>query len=383
MFQKKQAYNRPRILKRNCSRNVTKKPESNYKIITSLSQWREISGCFEQSRWLGLDTEFMRERTYYPQLCLVQMAGEKMSVCLDPLSFNFAEIISGILSDRRIVKILHSSSQDIEVLGQYCDIRINNLFDTQLAAEFCGIEAQIGYAALVNELLGIELPKSQTRSNWAKRPLTPKQIEYSFNDVNYLKPLYDRLTRTLDEKSLFAWFEEEQRNELEKMAGFEIRPEQAYLNFKASNRLNARAQQLVKVLLNWRELTAQSSNKPKHWIIKDRAITDIAMKMPENMDSLESIVAQDLRFNKKYLAELYNLIDSAVHLPSVAVWADSGPLTESQKKQISSLRKDIMRKSEQFEIPSTRLATRKDMVEFVQTGQGRLAQGWRAELMNG
>ena len=225
---------------------MIKKLKSDNKLITTLSQWQEISGYFEHSAWLGLDTEFMRERTYFPQLCLVQIAGEQMSVCLDPLSFDFSEIISEFLAAPEIVKIIHSASQDIEVLGHYCDMTIKNLFDTQLAAEFSGMEPQIGYAALVQQLAGIELPKSQTRSNWAKRPLTAKQIEYSFNDVNYLKLLYDRLNQILTEKSLCEWFKEEQQSELERMAGFKINPDQAYLNFKASNRLNTQAQQLVK-----------------------------------------------------------------------------------------------------------------------------------------
>lgn len=323
----------------------------------------------------------MRERTYYPQLCLVQMACDEMSVCLDPLSFDFKDIISNLLADRRIVKILHSSSQDIEVLGQYCDICINNLFDTQLAAEFSGIQAQIGYAALVQQLLGIELPKSQTRSNWAKRPLTPLQIEYSFNDVNYLKPLYDRLNQILAENSLADWFMEEQQNELERMAGFQIDPEQAYLNFKASHRLDSQAQQLVKTIVNWREHTAQAANKPKHWIIKDKTITEIAMKMPEDLNALKSITAEDFRFNKKYLAELFGFIEKSRHQPADAVWSSSAQLSELQKQQINSLRKKILSKSAQYKIPSTRLGTRKDMIEFVQTGQGRLARGWRAKVM--
>ena len=361
---------------------MNKKLSSNDKFITTLSQWHEISTCFDQSTWLGLDTEFMRERTYYPQLCLVQLACDEMSVCLDPLGFDFADIISKFLADRRVVKIIHSSSQDIEVLGQYCDVKITNLFDTQLAAEFSGMEAQIGYAALVHKLAGIELPKSQTRSNWAKRPLTPMQIEYSFNDVYYLKPLYDRLTQLLNEKSLIGWFREEQQSELERMADFNIQPEQAYLNFKASHRLNSQAQQLVKTIVNWREKTAQVTDKPKHWVIKDKTITQIAVNMPENMDTLKSITAEDFRFNKKYLVELFGLIENSGHQPVIDVWSGSGQLSEMQKQEINSLRKKIISKSEQYKIPSTRLGTRKDMVEFVQTGQGRLAHGWRAEVMD-
>ena len=360
---------------------MNKKLKSNNKFISTLSQWDNISNSFEQSTWLGLDTEFMRERTYYPQLCLVQMACEEMSVCLDPLSFDFADILSAFLADSGIVKIIHSASQDIEVLGQYCDTRINNLFDTQLAAEFSGMESQLGYAALVQHLIGIDLPKSQTRSNWAKRPLTALQIEYSFNDVDYLKPLYDRLNNLLIDKSLSDWFWEEQQSELKRMAGFKIEPALAYMNFKASHRLNSRAQQLIKTIVNWREKTAQAADKPKHWIITDKTITQIAFDMPDNLDALKLITAQDHRFNRKYLPELLNFVNNSEQLPAVSVWSNSGQLTEQQKQQINSLRKKIINKSEHYNIPPTRLGTRKDMVEFVQTGQGRLANGWRAQVL--
>ena len=325
----------------------------------------------------------MREKTYYPQLCLVQMACEHMTVCLDPLSFDFASDISKLLANQKIVKILHSSSQDIEVLGQYCGRRINNLFDTQLAAEFCAMDAQIGYATLVQELIGVTLPKSQTRSNWAMRPLTSLQIDYSFNDVKYLKLLYDKLSSSLRQSSASDWFKEEQHNELERMSNFNPDPQQAYINFKASHRLNSQAQQLVKTIVNWRECIAQEKNKPKHWIIKDKSITEVAMKMPESLNALKSVMAEDLRFSKKYLPVLLDFIEKSRDLDDhVTVWTNHGKLSESQKQQINSLRKKIMSKSEQHQIPSTRLGTRKDMVEFVQTGQGRLAQGWRAQVLD-
>ena len=361
---------------------MNKKLQSNNKFITTQSQWDEVSAFFEQSTWLGLDTEFMRERTYYPQLCLVQMSCEELSVCLDPLSFDFVQIISKLLADRQIVKILHSSSQDIEVLGQYCGVQIDNLFDTQLAAEFCAMDAQIGYAALVQNLVGIELPKTQTRSNWAKRPLTAMQIEYSFNDVKYLKPLYDKLNLFLKDNATTDWFNEEQQNELERMANFNLNPQLAYVNFKASHRLNPQAQQLVKAVVNWREQTAQTKDKPKHWIIKDKTITDIAIKMPENLSELKAITADDMRFNNKYLADLFNFIEEHREQKLVdAVWINNGKLSESQKQQVASLREKILSKSAHYKIPATRLGTRKDMVEFVQTGHGRLAQGWRAQVM--
>lgn len=323
----------------------------------------------------------MRERTYYPQLCLVQVACEQMAVCLDPLCFDFSDIISEFLADPGMVKILHSASQDIEVLGHYCETQINPLFDTQLAAEFSGLQPQAGYAALVKQLSGVELPKSQTRSNWAKRPLSTKQIDYSINDVKYLKPIYDQLKQQLSANSRYDWFKEEQQSELERMAAFKIDPAQAYREFKASHRLDARAQQFIKSVVNWRENTAQQADKPRHWIVSDKTITELAKKMPQNMASLRSITSGDRRFNNKYLSELLTLLQQSSDLSADAIWSDGGHLSTTQKKQVNELRENISIKSRQLNIPATRLGTRRDMVEFVKTGQGRLAQGWRVQAL--
>ena len=361
---------------------MNKKLELNNKIITSLNQWNQVESGFYDSPVLSVDTEFMREKTYYPQLCLVQLATDTISVCLDPLAFDLSKPLAAILENESITKILHSASQDIEVLGQYCDTRIVSLFDTQLAAEFAGVADQIGYSALVSQLLNVDLPKSQTRSNWAKRPLSEKQIEYSLNDVRYLIPLYNDLSERLTASNKYNWFVQEQAAELMRMSKFNVAPEHAYKQFKVSHRLNSSAHQFVKTLVNWREHEAQRTDKPKHWIVKDSIISQIAEQMPDELHILESLLSQDPRFRKKYVTPIYDLLNESRQSKKETIWVTKKQLTEAQKQEVTLLRKKIKQLAERFKLPPTRLGTRKDMVEYIQTGGGRLAQGWRAELLN-
>ncbi len=361
---------------------MDKKLQSENKIISSLAQWQGVKKYFTHTSWIGLDTEFMRDRTYYPQLCLVQLSCDEVDICLDPLAFDCSSILPDILEDKSIIKIIHSASQDIEALGYYCNGEINNIYDTQLAAEFCNLTPQMGYASLAKELLKVELPKSQTRSNWAKRPLTQKQIEYSFNDVIYLKPLYDNLNQNLADSNKATWYEQEQAYELNRMRKFRIDPENAHLNFKSSHRLEAKNQQVVKQILTWREGIAQQVNRPRHWILTDKSIAEIGAILPNDLDSLQLITQDDQRFNKRYIADILKCINLGLKQPDERVWQHREQLTEPQKQQVSALKRRLENQAFKYNLPATRLATRKDIVDYVRDGKGRLAEGWRKEILN-
>ncbi len=360
---------------------MDKKLKTEHKIITSISQWENIAECFISSDWIGVDTEFMRDRTYYPQLCLVQLSSPELTICIDTLAFDSSALLASILADKNITKIIHSASQDIEVLGYYCDSNISNIYDTQLAAEFCNLTPQLGYASLVKELLDIELPKSQTRSNWAKRPLTERQIDYSLNDVCYLKTLYDWLNDRLEQSQKLNWFKQEQEFELERMLQFHLEPSQAYKNFKSSHRLADQNQQVIKQLVIWREQTAQNRNRPKNWILSNSSISEIGKTLPQDLYTLQSILADDPRFAKQYLDDVLKNIKLGLKKPQQPVWKEREQLTEPQKQRVRQLRQKLEYKAEKYQIPATRLATRKDVVDYVSNRTGRLTKGWRKELL--
>jgi len=159
------------------------------------------------SDWLALDTEFVRDRSYYPRLCLLQVANEEVVACIDPLALpDMAELFS-VIYDPGITKVFHAGRQDLEILYHLFGKLPQPLFDTQIAAALLGWGDQIGYGALVKAMLGVELPKAHSRTDWSIRPLSPEQIRYAADDVRYLRQLYQRQRQRLDELGRTEWLE--------------------------------------------------------------------------------------------------------------------------------------------------------------------------------
>ena len=157
----------------------------------------ELCAQLRGSAWITLDTEFIRERTYYPQLCLIQVANESVIACIDPLALPDLAPLEALLADPQVLKVLHAASQDLEIFYHRMGRVPAPLFDTQVAASVLGLGEQIGYGRLVQELLGVELDKSHSRTDWSRRPLEPEQLRYAADDVRYLLQLYPRMQTEL------------------------------------------------------------------------------------------------------------------------------------------------------------------------------------------
>ena len=158
-------------------------------IIRSADELTAFIDAIGRTGWVAMDTEFLRERTYAPELCLIQAANDELTGCIDPLALDDLSALGALLADPAVVKIFHSCRQDLEALDTRTAIRAGNLYDTQLAAAFCGYGDQASYAALVEAVCGVRLPKSHTRTDWSRRPLSGAQLEYAMDDVKYLSPL--------------------------------------------------------------------------------------------------------------------------------------------------------------------------------------------------
>ena len=219
---------------------------------------------------LSIDTEFLRERTYFPQLCLIQVASERQAWCIDAIAVDDLSPFMQMCKSTAITKILHSARQDMEIFCMQSDDVPMPIFDTQIAATFSGRADQISYAALVEELFGVSLDKSQTRTNWVKRPLREEQITYALNDVVYLNQMREMLTNDLDAKGRRDWFEEDSL-ELGNVAMYVVEPENAWQKVKGAGNLSAEAFKRVMALAAWRERTAKHQNLPRSWVIKDAA----------------------------------------------------------------------------------------------------------------
>lgn len=263
---------------------------------------------------IGLDTEFMRERTYHAELCLLQAATPRHCACVDPLAIESLAPLAAVLGAAGPVKILHAARQDLEVLWAAVG-RVAPVFDTQVAAALAGFPAQVGYAELVRRLLGHELAKAHTRADWSRRPLSPDQISYALDDVRYLAPLRDALLERLDGLGRIAWLEEELQAIVEP-SGFAVDPEQAWRRLKGVQALDPGRQRLAKSLAAWRERHAIDRNRPRGWILDDAALKEIVASVPRDADALVAIAGLPQGIAQRSGAELLALVhDAAIEEP--------------------------------------------------------------------
>lgn len=268
----------------------------------------QICGQFQSCSWLAVDTEFERSRTYYPQLCLLQIAGEGTTAVIDCLAVTDLEPIFAVLYDSAIVKVFHAARQDLEIFFHIKGELPVPLFDTQLAAQLLGYENQIGYANLVQKLLDVELAKSQTRTNWKRRPLSSKQLEYAADDVIYLAQVYHLLRKRLNDEQL-ALLDGECRT-LTRAELYLPAPESMWLKIRNARRLDSDIQAVLQQLAAWRERTARKENRPRNWILQDYTLVEIAQAQPASQRALARISGlheQVLKRHGKTLVEIAGL----------------------------------------------------------------------------
>lgn len=254
--------------------------------------------AFAASPFLCIDTEFHRETTYYSKLALIQMADAHTTVVVDVLAIDNLDPIKALLQNTAITKVFHAAYQDIEIFLHDLDCVPDPVFDTQVAAPLMGMNDQIGYGGLIKELLQVELDKSQSRTDWLQRPLSPKQIEYAAHDVYYLAQAYVLLTEKLTELGRLDWLAEEFR-ELANPDTYVTTDADMWKKIKGVNKLHGQQLAILQAITAWRETTAKQRNKPRRRIVADDVLTDIAR---QRCDSAEKILAlrslRNSRFNR-------------------------------------------------------------------------------------
>ena len=227
-------------------------------------------GMLRAADWIVLDTEFLREKTYYPKLCLLQVATPDSVACIDPLALDELTPLLEILFDEGITKVMHSGRQDMEIFYHLAGKLPSPVFDTQIAALMLGYPEQVGYASLVKGELGIELDKLHTRADWTQRPLSDDQIQYAADDVIYLVEIYQRLSEKLATLGRRDWLLEDFQR-LTDADLYDNPPADAWQKVKGGNRLRGDSLSIMQALAGWREQVAQQKNRPKGWILRDDA----------------------------------------------------------------------------------------------------------------
>ncbi len=339
-----------------------------------------LARALEHADSIGLDTEFMRERTFFPGLCLLQLSAAADIWCVDTLRCSLEPLVPALTSAASR-KVIHSARQDLEAF--YLNVKdaparvISPVFDTQIAAGCIGLKPQIGYADLVKTLLDVSLPKGQTRTDWSRRPLTPAQMEYAADDVAYLNEIAERLSERLRTLGREQWVIEDCRA-LEDPLLYEPDPADAWKRLRALRKLPPAMRARAKVLAVWREKTARLRNLPRGWILTDEALFQTAESLPPTAAALAAALSSRRPMSEP-LAEtlLEELRAGAAEDGSAAPAEDLRP-TPEQKALAERLAAVVDAHAAELGISAEILATRGEL-KALAMGDRRVAalSGWR------
>ncbi len=343
----------------------------------------ELCKEIESTHWIVLDTEFMRENTYYPQLCLLQIATQDKLACIDPLALTHLDPILDIIYNPNIIKIMHACSQDMEIFYHLRGSLPSPVFDTQVAAPLLGFPPQVGYARLIEDLLGIKLDKTHTRTDWSRRPLSQEQLRYAADDVLYLSQAYPLLHEQLNERSRLEWLQEDFAA-LSDAGPYSKPPHDAWLRIKGSNRLSGKQLSVLQALAEWREQTARETNRPRSWLMRDDILLDMARQRPTSTEALSHIRGLNERTLRKYRDTLLEIIKHAMTQTAEKVHQPPRPtpLTTDQESLVDILMAVVRQRASEQSISPSVLASRKDLENLVRgEGQPSITQGWKAAMV--
>ena len=335
------------------------------------------------SPWLAVDTEFLREKTYYPKLCLLQIANESLIACVDPLAIPDLSPLFDILFDPAIVKVLHSARQDYEIFFHLQGRLPAPVFDTQVAAAICTGDEQISYAALVEQVTGETLEKDSTRTDWTQRPLSAQQLKYAQNDVRYLGVIYQQQLSDLQEQGILHWHESECQALVEATT-YQVAPQNMWLRIKESRRMRPAQLPVLQALAAWREELAVERDKPRKWILRDEVLVELSRSLPETENALHGVKGLSERFLAHHAQTILSLINHAKQLPKsqwprVPKRAKRSPEEEAMEDVMMAL---IRKCAMDHGVASSILGGRKDLEALLDGNSScRFLHGWRYEAI--
>ncbi|WP_137221019.1 ribonuclease D [Shewanella sp. MEBiC00475] len=341
---------------------------------------------YQQSTLLVLDTEFVRTRTYYAKLGLIQAYDGKTLALIDPVAITDLSPFWKLLTDPKIVKLVHSCSEDLEVFAHYGDCQPNPLFDSQIAASLSGLGYGLGYAKLAESCLQVEIDKGESRTDWMKRPLSDAQLQYAANDVYYLYQLYPQLQEKLAANNRLEWlFEESQRMTEGRLSLPE--GDSVYLKVKNAFQLSSPQLAYLKVLAKWRLNKAVSRNLALGFVVKDHALIALAKKQPTTLaelSSLNDLTEQEKRIHGKELLTVMATAD----LTNLPEEVDVVALKSGYKSAFKEIKTTLTELCEREDVALEFVGSKRHIHEFLlwlyhnkQTPTPLLLTGWRGQLI--
>jgi ribonuclease D len=352
-------------------------------MVETSQQLQEAVKEWLNCKTIGIDTEFVRERTWRANLGLVQLSDGKRVWLVDPLKAGSLEPLSSLFEDKSIVKILHAPSEDLDVLLYTTGSVPDPLFDTQIACAMLGQSLQMGYHKTVELLLNITIDKGETRSNWCKRPLRPAQLHYAALDVCLLPMMHRQLLKNLQDLDRDGWLAEDCARLLNK-AQKPADARQSWKRINGNSRLDGTALAILQALATWRDQEAERRNLARGFVIKDNELMTIANQQPDSLDALTELNTWHPNAVQRHGHKLIAIIDKILRGDQKAEPLEI--LQPKHRKLLTDMRKLVLEKAEQFSIEPALLASKRELEALILSPQGEPLperfSGWRKDIIS-
>ena len=352
-------------------------------LINNTDELNDLCNKLSQAEFVTVDTEFHRESTYWPLLCLIQLAGPNHSACIDTLSPELdLKPLFQLLINPNVTKVFHAGRQDLEIFYHKGNIIPKPIFDTQIAAMVCGFGESVGYETLVSKLTKTTVDKSQRFTDWTRRPLTKKQLEYAISDVTYLRDIYITLDKKLKSNGRFDWL----KNEIDILTNpetYNLDPENAWKRIKSRDK-KPRFLAVLKELAGWREKEAQKQNVPRRRIVKDEILTELAILKPINDETINQTRLSKFIVKSKYKNDILAAINHGKSVPEI----DCPKIKTSTKLEsgigptVDLLKVLLKIKCEEYDVAIKLIASVNDLQLIASDDEAEVPalKGWRRSL---
>ncbi len=355
-------------------------------LITTTKELKKACTKLKRTKFITVDTEFIRERNYWAKLCLIQVAGPKDNFIIDPLAEDIdLSSFYELMQNKEILKVFHACRQDLEIFFKEMGGKLPKpIFDTQIAAMVCGYGEQISYGNLVNSITKKKLDKSSRFTDWAQRPLSKQQLQYAISDVTYLRAVYEQLSKDLEEQRRKTWITDEHKALINK-ENYTARPEVAWQRIKiASNK--PRVLGILQEIAAWREATAQKADVPRNRVMRDDILSSLALNPPNSFKKLSKFrgvqkgFAQSTRGN-----ELLQAIKKGMAIPENKLprRKKGEPLPPGLAPAIALLKVLLKITSEEHNVAQKLIANVSDLEQiaaYKEKADVRAMSGWRKNI---